>query len=136
MRPDQSRTKTVVIERDLRFPAERVWRALTDPHLMADWLMETDFIPQEGADFGFAAPFGRIDCHVLTIIPMEKLAYRWQALGLDSVVTFTLLPIDGGVRLRMEQSGFTREQGRAYGGARDGWTGFLDNLAAQLDRRS
>ena len=131
---DQPHTKSVVIERELPFPAERVWRALTEPHLMAEWLMTTDFVAEEGADFGFSSPYVDIACQVVTIRPLEELSYTWEAHGLDSVVTWTLRPTERGVLLRMEQSGFRADQGRAYGGARQGWGRFLDNLEQVLDR--
>lgn len=129
-------TKSVVVTRDLPFPVDRVWRALTDPALMAEWLMQTDFRAEEGADFTFSAAWANltIDCQVTTIRPMQELSYRWQAEGLDSVVTWTLEPNTGGTHLRMEHAGFTRDQARAYGGARDGWVRFIDSLETLLAR--
>ena len=129
-------TKSVVITRDLPFPVERVWRALTDPALMAEWLMQTDFTPVEGADFTFSAAWAdlTINCQVVAIQPLQELSYRWQAEGLDSIVTWTLAPITAGTHLRMEHTGFTRDQGRAYGGARDGWARFISNLETLLAR--
>ena len=129
-------TKSVVVTRDLPFPVDRVWRALTDPALMAEWLMQTDFKAEEGVDFTFSAPWAdlTIDCQVITIRAMRELSYRWQAEGLDSVVTWTLEPNTGGTHLRMEHAGFTRDQGRAYGGARDGWVRFVNNLETLLAR--
>ena len=42
----EAATETLVVERDLPFPPERVWRALTDSVLIADWLMPNDFLPE------------------------------------------------------------------------------------------
>ena len=45
MTDTQAETLSVVVERDLSHPAEKIWRALTQPHLLEAWLMKTDFEP-------------------------------------------------------------------------------------------
>jgi uncharacterized protein YndB with AHSA1/START domain len=75
-----------------------------------------------------------IDCQVVAIEPNKTLSYTWEAYGLESVVTWTLTPTSAGTRLRMEQSGFRRDQGQAYGGARSGWQQFFANLEQTLAR--
>jgi uncharacterized protein YndB with AHSA1/START domain len=75
-----------------------------------------------------------VDCQVLVVEPNKTLSYTWAAYGLESVVTFTLTPTIGGTHLRMEQSGFRRDQGQAYGGARMGWQQFFANLEQTLAR--
>jgi len=50
-------TRSVIIERDFACPPERLWRALTQPHLLEEWLMKTDFQPVVGHCFDFA-PIG------------------------------------------------------------------------------
>lgn len=125
-------TRTVTVEREIAHPTERIWRALTQPHLIAEWLMANDFVPQVGHRFGFKAEWGDLNCEVLEIEDERTLAYRWAGLGLDSVVTWTLTPMDGGTRLTMVQTGFLPEQKLAYHGARAGWPRFLDRLDAVL----
>jgi uncharacterized protein YndB with AHSA1/START domain len=127
--------RSVVIVRELRHPPEKVWRALTRPELIADWLMESDFRPEIDHRFRFAAAWGAVDCQVLRIEPERLLSYTWQAQGLETVVTWTLEPTSAGTRLRMEQSGFRADQARAYGGAKGGWPRFLDSLEAVLARQ-
>lgn len=127
-------TRSVVVERELPFPAERVWRALTEPHLMGEWLMETTFRPMVGARFDFRADWGAVDCEVRELEPERRLAYSWDAGELRSVVTWTLTPTRAGTRLRMEQTGFAADQPRYYGGAKAGWPRFLDALEAVLGR--
>ncbi len=124
--------KTVVVERDLPFGPERIWRALTQPHLMAEWLMKTDFVPQIGARFTLSSDHVTIDCQVRIIEPLRSLSYSWDAHGLQSVVTWTLTPTPTGTLLRMEQVGFRLDQAQAYGGARQGWARFFDRLDAVL----
>jgi len=128
-RPPQE-TRSVVFERDLPHAPEKIWRALTQPHLIAEWLMKNDFKLLVGHRFGFRADWGGVDCQVLEIEPHKTLSYSWAAMGLDSVVTWTLTPTSAGTHLRVEQSGFGADQERAFQGARHGWQQFL----AQLDQ--
>ena len=136
-------TLAVAVERELPHPPEKVWRALTQPHLIAEWLMNNDFQPQVGHRFNLRGDWGGVlDCEVLQIEPNRTLAYSWDfasddpAFNLKSVVTFTLEPTGAGTRLRIEQAGFRPDQKQAYGGARAGWPNFLGKLeqvVARLD---
>jgi len=130
-------TRSVVIERLFPHPPEKLWRALTDSPLIAQWLFKNDFEPVSGRKFQFRADpvpqwDGVIDCQVLVVEPLKQLSYRWESLGLDSVVLFTLTPAEGGTHLRMEQSGFRPDQQQAYGGAKYGWQKFFDSLERLL----
>ena len=71
---------------------------------------------------------GVIDCQVITVEPCRALSYTWGALGMESVVTFTLTPTDAGTHVRMEQSGFRPDQEAAYKGANYGWQKFIAGL--------
>lgn len=126
--------RSVVVEREMPFPPEKLWRALTQPHLMEEWLMKSDFSPQVGRGFRFEAQWGVLDCEVLEVEPERSLAYTWNGLGLESVVTWTLTPTSAGTRLRMEQVGFKPEQEMAYRGAVAGWPRFFDGLEQTLAR--
>lgn len=131
-------TLTLVIEKTFRHSPEKLWRALTEGPLLAQWLMNNDFEPTVGRQFQFRAnPVpnwnGIVDCEVLVVDPLKQLSYTWGALGLGSVVRFTLTPSAGGTHLRMEQSGFRQDQSQAYGGAKYGWQKFLGNLEQLLD---
>jgi uncharacterized protein YndB with AHSA1/START domain len=134
-------TRSVVIEREFAFPAERLWRALTQPHLMEEWLMKNDFKPEIGHRFNLRGEWGGVlDCEVLTIEPQKSLAYTWNfshqdaAFDLKSVVTFTLTPTGSGTHLRVEQAGFRPTQKQAFGGAHAGWKQFLAKLDELLAR--
>jgi uncharacterized protein YndB with AHSA1/START domain len=74
-----------------------------------------------------------IDCKVLALDPLQRLAYSWRAFGHESTVEFTLTPADGGTQLRMEHSGFRANQEAAYQGAQYGWQRFIGNLERLLD---
>src|ERR1043166_3726902 len=111
-KPDAARS--VVIEREMPHPPEKVWRALTQPHLIAEWLMKNDFTP--------------------AVDPNKRLSYTWAALGLESVVTWTLTATSRGTHLRMEQSGFRPDQQQAYQGAQYGWPRVFAGLEQVLAR--
>jgi uncharacterized protein YndB with AHSA1/START domain len=94
-------TLSVTVEREMPYPPEKIWRALTQPHLIAEWLMKNDFAPVVGRQFSLRMDpqpnwNGVIDCQVLVVEPNKTLAYAWGALGLESVVTFTLTPTPAG----------------------------------------
>lgn len=133
MTPPSPKTGSVIVERDLPHPPEKVWRALTTNHLIAEWLMETDFRPEPGHRFGFTQAWGTIECEVLTAEPGRALAYSWGDHELETVVTWTLTPVPGGTHLRMEQTGFRKGQARYFGGAQAGWPRFIDALEHLLD---
>ena len=126
--------RTVIVEREIAFPPEKIWRALTQPHLIEEWLMKNDFKPAVDHRFNFSADWGSVDCQVVAIEPNKTLAYTWAAYGLDSVVTWTLTPTPTGTRLRMEQSGFRPDQQQAYQGAKFGWQKFFASLERVLAR--
>lgn len=110
------------MKRDLRlietypYPPERVWRALTDPTAMADWLMPNDFEPKIGHRFQFrtkpAPGFdGIVHCEVLELEPPRTLAFSWRGGGVETVVRFTLERVAGGTCLHFEQTGFQGAKG-------------------------
>jgi uncharacterized protein YndB with AHSA1/START domain len=127
-------TRTVTIEREIAYPPEKIWRALTQPHLIAEWLMANDFQPVVDHRFKFSADWGAVDCKVLEVGPNRTLSYTWAAYGLESVVTWTLTPTANGTHLRMEQSGFRSDQQQAYQGAKYGWQQFFGKLEQVLAR--
>jgi uncharacterized protein YndB with AHSA1/START domain len=136
---NEPETRSVVVERELPYPPDKIWRALTQPHLIEEWLMKNDFNPLVGHRFNLRRtpkPDVNIvvDCQVLVVEPNKTLSYTWSAFDLESVVTWTLTPTSTGTHLRMEQSGFRPDQKLAYGGASGGWQKFLANLEQVLAR--
>ncbi|MBN9585032.1 MAG: polyketide cyclase [Afipia sp. 62-7] len=134
-------SRTVVVEREFPHPPEKIWRALTQPHLIEEWLMKNDFKPALGHRFNLRGEWGGVlDCEVLAIEPNKALSYTWNfahndaAFDLRSVVTFTLAPSGTGTLLRMEQTGFRPDQKQAFGGAKVGWQQFLTKLDQVLAR--
>ena len=141
MNTPSTQTRSVVVEREIAFPPEKLWRALTQPHLIEEWLMKNDFKLALGHRFKLRGEWGGVlDCEVLAIDPNRSLSYTWDfqhddpAYGLKSVVTFTLTPSAAGTHLRMEQSGFRPDQKQAFGGAHAGWKSFFEKLEQVLAR--
>ena len=136
MNTASAETLAVVVEREIPFPPEKIWRALTQPHLLEEWLMKNDFAPVAEHRFTFRGDWGSVECQVMAVETNKTLAYSWGAMGLGSVVTWTLTPTSAGTRLRMEQVGFRPDQQQAYRGATAGWPRFfsaLEELLARID---
>jgi uncharacterized protein YndB with AHSA1/START domain len=134
-------TRSAIVEREFPYPPEKLWRALTQPHLIEEWLMKNDFKPVVGHRFNLRGDWGGVlDCEVLAIEPHRELSYTWNfknddpLYSLQSVVTFTLTRTSNGTHLRMEQSGFRPEQKQAFGGAHAGWKQFFEKLHQLLAR--
>ncbi len=136
MSETSSETLSVVVEREMPFPPEKIWRALTQSPLIEEWLMKNDFEPVLDHRFTLRGDWGSVDCQVTQVEPNKTLAYTWGAMGLGSVVTWTLTPTSAGTQLRMEQVGFRPDQRQAYHGARAGWPRFfaaMEQVLARLD---
>jgi len=141
-RTDSSQTDSIEFEFDLPHSPQKVWRALTDPALLAEWLLPAvglELVP--GAAFAFEAPpqpgwDGRVNCRFLEIEAGRKLSYTWIVgdMEIDTVVTFTLTPTADGTRLSLVQSGFKPDQKRNFGGARYGWKMMGGRLVDLLGR--
>ena len=122
-----AQTDSISFEFDLRHSPKKVWRALTDPTLLAEWLLPAiDFKLEPGAAFTFKTqPYpgwdGTVQCRILEIEEPRRISYAWVVVDLDTVVTFTLTPTESGTRLSLVQSGFKPEQKQNFGGARYGW---------------
>ncbi len=137
---DTSQTDTLSFELELKHPPEKVWRALTDPELLQEWLLP---VVSGAVDVGQAFVFqtqafpgwdGRVDCEVIAAEKPHLLRYAWRVPFLDTVVTFMLTPTSSGTHLRLEQAGFKPEQKQNFGGARYGWKMMGQKLIDLLDR--
>lgn len=137
---EKSQTESLSFVFELSHPPEKVWRALTDPELLSEWLLPVvDARLEQGASFHFMAPpqpgwDGIVSCRVVEIDTCRKLTYSWVVGDLDTVVTFTLAPTESGTRLSLVQSGFKPDQKKNFGGARYGWRMMGEKLVGVLDR--
>jgi uncharacterized protein YndB with AHSA1/START domain len=105
--------RTIRVDEFLTHPPARVWRALTDPVLLAKWLMPNDFRPEVGHRFTFLTDprpnvgfDGVVRCEVLVVEPERLLRISWRGGSLDSTVTWTLAAEGRGTRLFLEHDGF------------------------------
>ena len=135
-----SQAQSISLEFDLHHLPEKVWRALTDPVLLSEWLLPVVELKLEpGAAFTFKTqPYpgwdGIVNCRVVEVETHRKLSYTWDVIGLDTVVTFTLTPTALGTHLTLVQSGFKPDQKKEFGGARYGWNMMGAKLVALLER--
>jgi uncharacterized protein YndB with AHSA1/START domain len=136
----QAQSEAISFEVDLQHAPEKVWRALTDPVLLAEWLLPAiDFKLEPGAAFTLKTqPYpgwdGTVNCRFVEIEAYRKLRYTWTVPFLDTVVTFTLTPTASGTRLSIVQSGFKPDQKQEFGGARYGWRMMGGKLVELLAR--
>ena len=140
-------TQSIVVEYELAQPPSKVWRALTEPKLLAAWLMDNDIQPVVGHRFQFRAEpvpgwDGRVDCEVLEVVVQERISYSWRGGSdelegyggrLDTIVTWTLRPTEsGGTLLKLEHSGFTAKNAFAFENLGKGWRGKLAERIARV----
>jgi uncharacterized protein YndB with AHSA1/START domain len=136
----RSQSEAISFDFDLHHSPEKVWRALTDPALLTEWLLPVVNLELEpGAEFVFKTQAypgwdGTVNCRLLEIEAERKLSYTWLAADIDTVVTFTLTPTASGTRLSIVQSGFKENQKKNFGGARYGWKMMGGKLVDLLER--
>jgi uncharacterized protein YndB with AHSA1/START domain len=136
-----AQTESLSFELELPHPPQKVWRALTDPALLAEWLLPVlDLKLEPGAAFtlrtqSYPGWDGTVNCRVVEVEPQRRLTCTWSVPFLETVVTFTLTPTPSGTRLLLVQSGFKADQKQEFGGARYGWRmmgGRLIDLLARI----
>lgn len=135
-----SQTDTLEFEFEFRHPPEKVWRALTVPELLAEWLLPvTGFKLDPGTAFLFKTQpvggwDGTVNCRMLESEAQRKISYAWVVGDMDTVVTFTLTPTASGTRLSLVHSGFKEHQKHNFGGARYGWNLMGGKLVDLLEK--
>jgi uncharacterized protein YndB with AHSA1/START domain len=137
-----AQTDSLSFEFDLHHSPQKVWRALTEPALLAEWLLPAIELKLEpGAAFKLKSqPYppwdGTVNCRMIEVETLKKLSYAWVVgnMEIDTVVTFTLTPTDSGTRLSLEHSGFTPQNKGAFGGQRYGWNMMGGKLIELLAR--
>lgn len=137
-----AQTEFISFDFELAHPPEKVWRALTNPVLLADWLLPVvDFELEKGKPFTLKAPpqpgwDGLVNARFLEIEPQKQLSYSWQVGDIETVVTFSLSQSESGTRVKLVQSGFKEHQKQNWGGARYGWRMMGEKLFTVLSTMS
>ena len=115
----------------------RVWRALTDPSLLARWWAAGDISPVPGHRFNLdMGAWGNQPCRVLEVDPGKSISYTFAEGALDTIISWTLEPDGTGTRLHLVHSGFDLDSpdGRvSYAGMGRGWPGVVERIAHILE---
>jgi uncharacterized protein YndB with AHSA1/START domain len=134
----------IVLEQTYPYPPERVWRAMTDSAALAEWLMPNDFEPRIGHKFRFRSkPMpgwrGFVECEVIEVLAPRRLAYTWLGDAdwkAPTIVRWTLAPVEGGTRLRLEHTNLQEPWGRALQAMlSQGWKGMLETKIVRVIER-
>ncbi len=123
-------------------PLTKVWSAITNPHALSDWLMETDFEAMEGKTFAFwrklsSEEDSRVICQLIELTPPRRMVWSWKAPGMEtpSQLIFELEPEpEGGTNFTLRH--MECSEGAANDLKRSGWPGNLTNLDTWLDMTS
>lgn len=126
----------ITVEHVYKQPPARVWRALTDPALVARWWAAGDIRAEIGHRFEMdMGPWGKQPCEVIAVEPGRLFRYRFAQPTLDTIITFALAPEGTGTRLTLTHEGFDLDSPmgrRAFEGMRPGWPGILAKIATTL----
>jgi len=126
-----------------------VWEYLTQPELIALWLMPNNFKAVVGHEFKFRTnPItslglsGVFYCKVLEIVPLEKLTYSWKGgpsdeiTTLDTIVEWSLQQHKNGTRLFLKHSGFKEENFSILTAMTNGWDKNIHKMLNHINSSS
>ncbi|MGW1885759.1 SRPBCC family protein [Streptomyces sp. NPDC001970] len=146
---DDDDLTTIRVDQFLAHPPAKVWRALTEPELIAQWLMPGDFrlevghrytmtsVPRPGTGFS-----GTVEAEVKAFERERMLRVRWAdadpGSSVNWTITWTLEPEGRGTRLFLVHEGFDPDdpaQRMAHKIMGGGWRSHVMRaLEATLDR--
>jgi len=126
----------IVLEHVYAQAPARVWRALTEPALVARWWAAGDIRAEVGHRFDMdMGPWGKQPCEVLSVEPERLFRYRFAEPTLDTIITWQLAPEGNGTRLTLTHEGFDLDSPigkRAFEGMKPGWPGIMAKIATVL----
>jgi len=137
---------TIRTDQFLPYAPAQVWKALTDPDLLARWMMPNDFQLAVGHHFTFknvpipSVKFGgTVYCEVLDFEVERRLCISWvdrgEENGLNSTVTWRLEPEGNGTHLFLEHVGFDPNnplQQLGYQMMNQGWRRIVGQRIAEV----
>ena len=130
-------TGTIRLQHRYKQAPARVWRALTDPALVARWWAPGDIRAEVGHAFEMdMGPWGKQPCKVLAVEPERLFRYRFAEPTLNTIITWELAPDGDGTLLTLTHEGFDLDSPmgkRAYEGMKPGWPGILEKITTALD---
>ncbi|MCD6021458.1 MAG: ATPase [Actinomycetia bacterium] len=136
--PDEVRRELVI-----QAPQDRVWRALTEAEQLTRWFpdkaAEVDLRP--GGAIRIEWQDGEFDDGMVEVVDEpSRFVFLWHGAGFDSPQTrveFSLEAIDGGTRLLVVGSGFSKvredKRASAWKDNDGGWTHELGELKTYLE---
>lgn len=115
-------TASIEVDQFIAAPPAKVWRALTDPDLLARWWAPGDIVATVGHRFHMQMPgWGSVPCEVTEVEPEQRLVYTFNETW---TLTWRLVPERSGTRLLLDHAGFDLEDSRgraAYDRMGPGW---------------
>lgn len=127
-----TRTHSIEVDQFLEHPPATVWRALTDPELLARWWAPGDMRPEVGHRFTLdMGGWGHVPCEILEVEPERLLVFTFTE---DWTLSWRLVPEGSGTRLLLEHGGFDLDQPMhrfAYDRMGPGWE---DEVLPALER--
>ncbi|TYB53224.1 SRPBCC domain-containing protein [Nonomuraea sp. PA05] len=143
--PTAEDLRAIRLDQFIAHPPAKVWRALTEPDLVARWLMPGDFKAEVGHRFTFTTQpkkqvgfDGIVYCEVLRIEPEKLLRISWSDGKVDWTVTWRLEPEGRGTRLFLDHEGFDpgdelqQLSRRIMGGGWPRMFGAIEKIAEEL----
>ncbi|GAA2209230.1 SRPBCC domain-containing protein [Nonomuraea monospora] len=137
--------RAIRLDQFVAHPPAKVWRALTEPGLVARWLMPGDFKAEVGHRFTFTTQprkqvgfDGIVYCEVLRVEPEKLLRISWSDGKVDWTVTWRLEPEGKGTRLFLDHEGFDpgdelqQLSRRIMGGGWPRMFGAIEQIAGEL----
>ena len=128
--------ENIHVTRYLSHSPSRVWQALTDPQLHAQWWASGDVRPIVGHRFTLdMGEWGQQPCEVIAVEPERVLSYTFAEGTLNTTITWKLEPEGEGTRLSLDHSGFDLDSplGKAaYHGMGNGWPRVVEQMDTVL----
>lgn len=137
----------IVVEDVFPHAPQAIWKVLTTGALIGRWLKMplSGFEPVVGTRFTYKTTpaggwDGKIQCEVLEVVENRRFVHSWKGghesnvgygAPLDTVVTWTLSPVEAGTRLRLVHSGFVLPRNEtAFTGMGKGWQQVVKTIDA------